>query len=270
MALSHIRHNIQVKEESEIPFFSKECCKLDDYNLWPIRCSKHNKELKSWQRKNKHIKKWKRLFYKNFQRWRFVKMLTITTPPVLHWDTSDDLNLQTTITPEKITERMGIIYNTNESYYTRSIIEKNLKHTNKSDYQIHLREILKSRFKLMRKRSKFWKKYVDGGQWFYECPIDENGIANPHLHVLLVGSKKIPIEELSEEFSKYKLGEVSYFSSPRNKNGVIQKMTYWRNRKLVVNKSAVSRSLNYVSNYMKKDEQADGKNNSWFGSLYNK
>ena len=268
MALSHIRHNIQVKEESEIPFFSKECCELDDYNLWPIRCSDCNKQLKSWQRKNAHVKKWKRLFYKNYQRWRFVKMLTITTPPVLHWDTSDDKSVQGTWFPEEIHRKAG---NTSKSYYYRSSISENgINLVNKLDYQIKLREILKSRFKHMRKRSKFWKKYVDGGQWFYECPIDENGIANPHLHVLLVGSKKIPIEELSEEFSKYKLGEVSYFSSPRNKKGVIQKMTYWRNSKLVINKSAVSRSLNYVSNYMKKDEQADGKNNSWFGSLYNK
>jgi hypothetical protein len=241
---------------------------------WPVRCSDCNKQLKSWQRKNAHVKKWKRLFYNNFQRWRFVKMLTITTPPVLHWDTSDDLKEQSTMLPEgQYLMRGGkeVYFNTTESYYYRSsVTERKIKFTRKEDYQIHLREILKSRFKLMRKRSKFWKKYVDGGQWFYECPIDENGIANPHLHVLLVGSKKIPIEELSEEFSKYKLGEVSYFSSPRNKNGVIQKMTYWRNRKLVLNKSAVARSLNYVSNYMKKDEQANGKNNSWFGSLYNK
>lgn len=197
-------------------------------------------------------------------------MLTITTPPVLHWDVAQDKKIQATISKEKITERRGIIHNTNESYYTRTINEKKIKKLQKDDYKLQLRNILKNRFKIMRKRSKFWKKYVDGGQWFFECPIDENGIANPHLHVLLVGSKKIPVEELSEEFSKYKLGEVTYFSSPKNKKGVIQKMTYWRNRKLVVNKSAVSRCLNYVSAYMKKDEQADGKNNSWFGSLYNK
>ncbi len=201
-------------------------------------------------------------------------MLTITTPPVLHWDVVQDKEVQATITKEKTTKRIRrgkeIIYNTNESYYTRSINEKKLDLKTKVNYQVTLRNILKNRFKIMRKRSKFWKKYVDGGQWFFECPINENGIANPHLHVLLVGSKKIPVQELSEEFSKYKLGEVTYFSSPKNKKGVIQKMTYWRNRKLVVNKSAVSRCLNYVSAYMKKDEQADGKNNSWFGSLYNK
>ncbi len=207
-------------------------------------------------------------------------MLTITTPPVLHWDVIPDKEVQATITAEETTTKLKlnyitkeynkIIYNTNESYYTRTINEKKLDLTTKVNYQVTLRNILKNRFKIMRKRSKFWKKYVDGGQWFFECPIDENGIANPHLHVLLVGSKKIPVEELSKEFSKYKLGEVTYFSSPKNKKGVIQKMTYWRNRKLVVNKSAVSRCLNYVSAYMKKDEQADGKNNSWFGSLYNK
>lgn len=280
MALSHIRHNIQVKDtglnfvqtappltpvgkqDKQIPFFSEDCCDWggEDWE-WPIRCSKHNKELKTWQRGKKSIDKWEKLFFKNYHKWRFVKMLTITTPPVLHWEIKIDRNKQSTMYPEVGHEH---------SYYVRHTKTGKYTSYKKSDYQVKLREVLKSRFKSMRKRSKFWNKYVEGGQWFFECPIDDNGIANPHLHVLLVGSKKIPVEELSEEFGKYKLGEVTYFSAPRNKHGVVQKMTYWRNRKLMLNKSAVRRALNYVSSYMKKEEQADGKNNSWFGSLYNK
>ena len=261
MALSHIRHNIQVKEEKKVPFFSLECCEWSGPEAdWPIRCSKHNTELKTWQRSNKSKDKWERLFMKNFQRWKFVKMLTITTPPVLHWETFED-NKQNYLT----TDMEDL-----DASWVRKKFEDKTRIITRESYQVKLRDILRSRFKYMRKRSKFWDKYVDGGEWFYECPIDENGIANPHLHVLLVGPKLIPVHEMSEEFSKYGLGEVTYFSSPKNSNGVIQKMTYWRERKLVVNKSAVRRALNYVSAYMKKAEQADGKNNSWFGSLYNK
>lgn len=270
MALSHIRHNIQVKEET-FCFFNDECCERKYYDehedsWYPDRCGSCNKKLKSWQRGKKSQTKWKKLFKKNFRRWRFVKMLTITTPPYFHMEAKDDMN-QTPMFEEKINPKIG--HSIEESYYVRNILEKKTRIMSKEYYKKIFRDKLRQRFKLLRKRSKYWNKVVDGGQWFYECPITDEGITNPHMHVLLVGPKLIDQEKLQEELTKYKLGSISHFSSPKNKQGAIQKMTYWRNRKLIVNMSAVSRVLNYVDKYMRKDEQIDGKNNSWFGSLYN-
>ena len=87
---------------------------------------------------------------------------------------------------------------------------------------------------------------------------------------MLVGPKLINQEQLQEKLEHYNLGKISKFSSPKNKQGVIQKMTYWRNRQLLPNKSAIKRSINYALKYVTKDEQADGKNNSFFGKLQGK
>lgn len=274
MALSHIRHNIQVKEKTFV-FFSPECCTIKAYHShecdggaiikgtedWielvrgspgselhaptspfiskgmadcgckyqPQRCSNHNTQLKAWQLAKKHKQKWKKLFNKNYRRWRFVKMLTLTLPGSMH-----------------IKIRPG---------------------EDKEDYIIYLREEIRRRFKLLRKRSKYWNSVIDGGQWYFECPITDN-ITNPHLHILLVGPKLVKQNKLQKDLEKYNLGTIAKFSSPTNKDGVIQKMTYWRNRRLVVNKSAVSRALNYVVDYMKKEHQIGGKNNSFFGKLH--
>ncbi len=282
MALSLIRHNIQVKEKTFV-FFKPECCSIKAYHShecdcdncdiipgtedwtdvisgnatyshangymtkrveWttkgmpdsgctyrPFRCSSCNTELKAWQRKKMYTNKWTKLFNKNYLRWRFVKMLTLTMPAHLH------IKIRKEEDPE--------------------------------DYMIYLRNEIRRRFKLMRKRSKYWNSVVDGGQWFYECTL-KDGKTNPHLHILLVGPKLINQDKLQIELEKYNLGKIAKFSSPRNKDGVVQKMTYWRNRRLVSNKSAVSRALNYVMKYVMKEEQADGKNNSFFGDLHKK
>jgi hypothetical protein len=267
MALSLIRHNIQGKEKTFV-FFDGKCCTIKAYHTqecdclncsiipgtesWieidsdghqslgmrdggcvyqPNRCSKHNTELKAWQRKRKYIKKWMKLFEKYYIRWRYVKMLTLTMPGYMH-----------------IKPRIG---------------------EDVEDYMIYFRNEIVRRFKLLRKRSKYWNKVIDGGQWFYECPL-KNGKTNPHLHILLVGPKKVNQDLLKIELKKYHLGEIMKFSSPKNKDGVIQKMTYWKNRKLMMNKSAVSRVMNYVMKYVTKEEHADGKNNAFFGNLHGK
>lgn len=248
------RHNIQVKEKTYC-FFNPKCCDIyptdhspfDMPEYMPDRCSDCNKKLKSWQRSTKYVNKWEKAFHKNFRRWRFTKMLHITAPKKMHEDLSK--------VPEFIQkdERDG----------------EPLKHATKSDYQKYYREELKKRFKQLR-REKYWQKMVDGGQWFYECPISDSGIANPHLHIVLVGPKKIDQEKLTALLVKHKLGEISKFTSPKNKKGHVQKMTYWKNKKLVMNKSAVRRALGYVQAYCKKEQQADGKNNAFFGGLHKK
>lgn len=235
----YIRHIIQVKEK-KVPFFDElgqcEChyapteisvSDVPEHML--VRCSTHNTQLMKWRRKKKFLKKWNNAFTKNYRRWRFVKMLTITLPGYMHIE----------IPP-------GYDHN---------------------DYTTYLKNEILTRFKKLQ-RSEYWKKHVDGGQWFFECPI-KNNITNPHFHILLVGPKLINQEKLQEKLEHYNLGKIAKFSSPKNKQGVIQKMTYWRNRKLMINKSAVKRAINYALKYVTKDEQADGKNNSYFGVLHN-
>lgn len=240
-----IGHIIQVKEE-RFSFFSDKCCKSRFYEPienesgvfflgkhgdgeYPDRCSHHNTNLMRWRRIDKFKKKWTRLFTKNYIRWRFVKMLTITLPPYMHIDNIQDYLKEDTIT--------------------------------------YLRNEILTRFRKLC-RNKYWKDHVDGGQWFFECPII-NGKANPHFHIILVGPKLINQEQLQKHLVHYHLGSIAKFSSPKNSEGVIQKMTYWRNRKLVMNKSAVKRAINYAIKYVSKDSQIDGKNNSYFGKLFN-
>lgn len=232
-----IRHIIQVKEDNptDYPFFSLKCCEISptDYGVtdmpeyMPTRCSIHNTQLMKWRRKSSFSKKWTKAFTKNYIRWRFVKMLTITVPDYMHIEN----------------------------------IEKYLE----VDTRTYLRSEILRRFRKLT-RSDFWNKHVDGGQWFFECPINE-GKANPHFHVMLVGPKLIDQKKLGEKLEQYHLGKISKFSSPKNKQGVIQKMTYWRNRKLIMNKSAVTRAINYCLKYVTKEEVYDGKNNSYFGKL---
>ncbi len=238
----YIRHIIQVKEKPSVPFFDEEgkCdCEFvgtDQHSLTDmpeklaIRCSEHNTALMKWRRKQKFKKKWEKQFNKNYRRWRFVKMLTLTMPPYMHIE----------IPPG---------YDTN-------------------DYTTYLRNEILNRFRKLQ-RCDFWKKHVDGGQWFFECPI-KNNKTNPHFHIMLVGPKLINQKKLQQKLIHYKLGEIAKFSSPKNTQGVIQKMTYWRNRKLMLNKSAAKRAINYCLKYVTKEEQADGKNNSYFGCLHNK
>ncbi len=245
----YIRHIIQVKEKPAVskkdkpPIFFDQFgqCDCDWYPTDPHavfdtpehmikRCSKHNTELMKWRRKEKFRNKWEREFKKNYKRWRFVKMLTITLPGYMHIE----------IPPG---------YDPN-------------------DYTTYLKNEVLTRFKKLQ-RCKYWTDHVDGGQWFFECPI-KNNKTNPHFHILLVGPKLINQVKLQEKLEHYNLGKIAKFSSPKNKQGVIQKMTYWRNRKLMLNKSAVKRAINYALKYVTKEEQADGKNNSYFGCLHNR
>jgi hypothetical protein len=101
----YIRHIIQVKEK-KVPFFDElgqcdchyaptEHSVSDVPEHMLIRCSKHNTALMKWRRKQKFKSKWEKAFTKNYQRWRFVKMLTITLPGYMHitippsYDTND-------------------------------------------------------------------------------------------------------------------------------------------------------------------------------------
>lgn len=239
MSVAHLRHNIQVKEEHSVPFFSEECCEsrwdvetmgVERTMLWPIRCSNHNTQLKTWQRKDKFYKKWNKLFLKQYRRWRFVKMLTITLPGHLHLELRPGEDHQ--------------------------------------DYQIYLKNEILRRFKNLT-RCKYWKDNVDGGQWFFECPIT-NLKCNPHFHIMLVGPKLINQVKLQEKLEHYNLGKIAKFSSPKTKTGAVQKMTYWKNRQLRPNKSAIKKAIYYCLKYVTKEFQTDGRNNSYFGNLYKK
>jgi hypothetical protein len=245
-----IRHIIQVKEKKGRKgpiFFGQDCgCKIQsgacvwaDRDDIPIRCSKHNIQMHNWARTKKFKIKWEKLFTKQYRRWRFVKMLTITLPGYLHWQ----------IRPGEDHE----------------------------DYIVALRNDILVKFRKLI-RCKYWKDTVDGGQWFFECPISE-GKMNPHFHIMLVGPKLINQDKLQKELERLSLGSekeenevrtIAKFSSPKTKNGTIQKMTYWKDRQLRPNKSAIKKAIYYALKYVRKEEQASGKNNSFFGELYKK
>lgn len=143
------------------------------------------------------------------------------------------------------------------------------------DPSIDRRKELVTKFKRLR-NTEFWKKYIDGGMWFYEETSSErlHGLQNqktldnssaffesnitlhinPHLHILLLSTKKIPYDQLQEEAAKVGLGKFK-FSSPRNKNGSYSK-------------PSVKNALWYLLSYLKKDTQIDARCRGTFGCLY--
>ena len=134
--------------------------------------------------------------------------------------------------------------------------------------QEHLEEVIAdyhkdviANFNTLRKRS-IWKKSVDGGMWFFENTIDlqDSGKVkvNPHLHIALLCSEKLPVKEMNNYLAgvnKINLGRI-WVSTPRNANGTIKK-------------ASTEDAINYCVNYIKLDQQIDGRNRGTFGTVYN-
>ena len=123
------------------------------------------------------------------------------------------------------------------------------------------RENLVAKFKLLR-RTKVWKKAVDGGKWYFEVTTrshleqmhtndDDNSVVevklNPHLHILFMGPEKMDYDELQEECSRLDLGKF-HFSKQRPG-------------------SKFQNAIKYISAYLKKDNQFQGVNRGSFGFL---
>jgi hypothetical protein len=116
-------------------------------------------------------------------------------------------------------------------------------------------------FNTLRKRA-IWKNSVDGGMWFFENTIDiqDNGKVkvNPHLHIALLCSEKLPVQEINNYLAGVNginLGRM-WVSTPRNANGTIKK-------------ASIDDAVNYCINYIKLDQQIDGRNRGTFGTVYN-
>jgi hypothetical protein len=116
-------------------------------------------------------------------------------------------------------------------------------------------------FHKFRKRS-IWKNSVDGGMWFFEATINlqDNGMVkiNPHLHIVLLCSKMLPVKDMNDYLAgtnKINLGKI-HVSVPR-----------WPNGQIKICKP--TDAINYCINYMKTDQQIDGRNRGTFGSMYN-
>ena len=245
--------SIQVKEENKIPFFSFECCKLsyfseevDDY--FPDRCSDHNKQFMKWKRIKKTKAKFRKLF--NYKRHRFIKMITFGLPG------------------NKIT--------TNEK--TKWIPYKGQEYQFQQDHE-YWRKELRIKFAKLR-RDKFWLDHVDGGIWFYETVLTEldyktqnsfdgqehemNDVRikiHPHFHCIILSPKNLAgqkrdFQELNDLFEKHGLGKPSVTTS-KDKTG--------RRRNASLNKS-----LWYLTNYLKKQDHAEGKNRGSFGIFHKK
>ncbi len=183
----------------------------------PNRCPVHGKTVKQWIR-SKH---WKNLLQKKFIRARhlFIRMITLSQPGIKHHELED---LDDTI----------------KQYRSNMLAE----------------------FREFRKRS-IWSNSVDGGMWFFECEINllENGLVklNPHLHVVLLCNKKLPVEDINKYIAGMNginLGRV-WVSIPRNSNGSLKKCT-------------TEDAINYCINYVKKESQVDGRNRGTFGTMF--
>ncbi len=184
----------------------------------PNRCSKHGKIVKRFIR----TKDWKKKLKLKFNRRRhcFIRMITISRGGIKHHPIED--------LDDVIQE------------YRKDIV---------------------ANFNLLRKRQ-IWKKSVDGGMWFFENTLDlqDNGLikVNPHLHIILLCSKQLPVTKLNEYLAGVNgidLGRI-WVSTPRHPNGQIKK-------------GDVKDAINYCVNYIKLDQQIDGRNRGTFGTVYN-
>lgn len=121
------------------------------------------------------------------------------------------------------------------------------------------RKFIVGEFHRLRER-KIWKESVDGGMWFFEVVInlEEGGVKlHPHLHMVLLCSKMLPIVDLNEYVAGpngIALGRF-HVSTPRNPNGTIKK-------------AKPADAINYCMSYLKKEEQLDGRNRQTFGTMY--
>jgi hypothetical protein len=263
---------IQVKEEIKFPFYSPECCKLDESidHAWPIRCADHNKEFMKWKRIKKTRIKFKSKFNKN--RHKFIKMLTFGLPG--EKTTTNQISGK-----EKIKSSVSYIRNESPGYSVSRIQNYSYENT----YQVNddhklWRNELRKRFNKLRK-DPWWKKHVDGGIWFYETVLTEldnkiqmsltgeehemNDIRmkiHPHFHCMILGPKNLAgqernFQELNELFEKHGLGKPSV-SVAKSKDG------------RAINAS-LNKSLWYLTNYLKKQDHAEGINRGSFG-IFNK
>ncbi len=121
-----------------------------------------------------------------------------------------------------------------------------------------------SALRALRKKP-FWTEHVDGGYWFFECPQepidDEQTHINPHMHLVVLCPKMFPYRQMNNYLEELrwknsggataKLGN-SFINHSRNKDGTIKK-------------SKPKDAVNYCVNYVKKDNQFDGKNRGPFG-----
>ncbi len=247
---------IQVKEEvspPKIPFygFGKDkpgehpCgCEptgSEEFN-WPTRCSDHNKQFMKWKR----IKQTKLKFVDTFDRnrHRFIKMLTFGIK-------------RTEKQKDKLTRESEI--NSDHKYW---------------------RTELRYKFNRLRK-DKWWRKHVDGGIWFYETVLTEldpktqgtfeeeqhdmNDMRikiHPHFHCMILGPKNLAgpernFSELNALFEKHGLGKPSV-SVARTKPTRREKTGRPIN-------ASLNKSLWYLTNYLKKQEHAEGINRGSFG-----
>jgi len=249
----HLEHNIQVNEEShkcdpysedtgeirigpngpyrKYGFTCENCTEYLDgssgLQLYPKRCSGCCREINKWRRN----KAYKKLLKKHFnpRRHAFLKFLTFSMPG---------------------------------HKYLNELID-------------HRSELIR-RFNLLRK-TEFWTEHVDGGIWFYEfttnhsenqTTIDSSiafpdgevfGTINPHMHVILMGPKKIPMKVLNQRLATYGLGH-AYITTPRDRSG----------RYLSNSDTGIKNAIGYVMGYLNKPSQADSKNRQAFGCLYGK
>ncbi len=241
---------IQVKEERKIPFFNENCCDMKYYSdhedaYYPDRCSDHNKQFMKWKR----IKATKIKFRSKFNRRRhkFIKMLTFGLPG-------------NKITTNKKIEK--IKYRSDEWK-----LECN------RDHEIWRKE-LRSRFNKLR-RDPWWKKHVDGGIWFYETVLKEIDQVNqmtfdeqvnkmndvrmtihPHFHCMILGPRNLAgqdrnFQELNDLFEKHGLGRPSVSVAKDKKGNAVN--------------ASLAKSLWYLTNYLKKQEHAEGINRGSFG-----
>lgn len=214
---------------------------------YPTRCTTCNNEKRRWERR----RNWFRRICDRFD-WRrhgFMKFVTVGLPG------------------EKIFQEPE----------PRSELPKDQSTLSKQKFPYepgHYRPELIRGLKALRKTD-FWNEHVDGGMWFYEETIREelNGLQNqrtlhsdafydanvtihlnPHMHILLLGPKKIPYDQLQEEAAKVGLGKFK-FSSPRNKYGQYVYPT-------------IKNAVWYVMSYLKKDTQIDARCRGTFGCLY--
>lgn len=268
--------SIQVKEEKKIPFFSEKCCELGYYSdhvdaEFPDRCSEHNKQFMKWKRIKATKKKFKKLF--QYKRHRFIKMITFGLP-------GDKITTNQVIGKKKIKTGTNFERKMVEGHsYTKHSVYKNIDVYQVNQDHANWRDLLRSKFAKLR-RDKFWNDHVDGGIWFYETKLTELDSKNqqsfegsthemndirikihPHFHCIVLGPKNLAgperdFRELNNLFEKHGLGKPSVTTS-KDKNG--------RKRNASLNKS-----LWYLTNYLKKQEHAEGKNRGSFGIFHKK
>jgi len=120
------------------------------------------------------------------------------------------------------------------------------------------------------RKKPFWSKHCDGGYWFFECPTEPiNDIQthiNPHMHLVVLCPKLFPYRKMNDY-----LDELRW----KNSGGATAKLghcfiNHSRNKDGTIKKSKPQDAVNYCVNYVKKDNQFDGKNRGPFGIVLRK